>query len=299
MVRGLFNATLLLLMAAVGSFARSKGRSDWFALLGAFNVIGLIAVMAAKKQCRRCGHRGVWNANACVECGAPLSLRWKPPPQYVGEETGQVDSDPPVCGDQPGLLSEGVPQVTEVAQETHHPTKDLPTRPGGPTRAVAGHSSAAPRRQTRARKMYDAGRPEATEAARVEPWEAQAIHLRIRTLNYVSLCVGTLGLALEAYAYRLNQAEWMPAREGADSIFTAGTVVFMVGLGIYARMKGRNMLFGLFGLLSVIGLVGLLFQQSRCHHCKRMNAWNTRECPGCGAPTALGWKSPPEQAEPT
>jgi len=117
----------------------------------------------------------------------------------------------------------------------------------------------------------------------------------IRNLNIVSLIVGVIGISLQAYAYRKNQADWLPEREGADTLLKVGAVLVIIALGVYARMKGRNILFGLLGLLSIIGLLGLLFQQSKCHHCKRMNAWNTKECPDCGAPTALGWKPPPDE----
>ena len=91
MLNGLKNGALWFMLAAAGALAKSRGRSAWFALLGAFSCLGIAITLVLPKRCQACGAPGGVTANACAKCGAPLSLRWvRPPARDSG--AGPVDS---------------------------------------------------------------------------------------------------------------------------------------------------------------------------------------------------------------
>ena len=65
-------AGLLFQVVACVLYLRLKGRNAW---LGAFGILGLLAVLVIllmDKRCHRCGGLEKHNARACARCGAPV-----------------------------------------------------------------------------------------------------------------------------------------------------------------------------------------------------------------------------------
>ena len=134
------------------------------------------------------------------------------------------------------------------------------------------------------------GRDGGLPVARVTRDEALAIHRRIRVLNTVSLVIAVSALGLQWHSFQIRRSELMYDIFAATRYQLSGAALLIISLCIGAAVKGRSILFGLAGIFSIAGIVVLLLLRSRCHHCRRMNRWSTKECPACGAPAAPGWK---------
>jgi hypothetical protein len=88
-------------------------------------------------------------------------------------------------------------------------------------------------------------------------------------LNRKSLMFGVPGIALQILSRIMTfvaatDAQGRITRPPAESVspiwlvvFFIGTILLIVGLGLYAKAKGYSPLFGLFGLLSIIGVIVL------------------------------------------
>jgi hypothetical protein len=118
-----------------------------------------------------------------------------------------------------------------------------------------------------------------TETAGVSPEEAATIRSRIKRLNVLSFVFALPGLALQ-----FGGAALPGAREGVSGLQGLGALMVIVGLCIYARMKGRSWAWGLFGLLSIFGLIGLYFLGEICQHCGSKESYKSKSCAACGAP---------------
>jgi len=53
-------------------YARVKGRSAWFGLLGLLSLIGCLVLLYMKKSCHRCGTMAKDSADECPRCSAPM-----------------------------------------------------------------------------------------------------------------------------------------------------------------------------------------------------------------------------------
>lgn len=106
--------------------------------------------------------------------------------------------------------------------------------------------------------------------------ESALIAGRLRSLNNRSLGLGGLGLAVQAVGGVVDN---VPVR-------LAGTILLIIGLSFYARMRGHSPWLGLLGLLSCIGAVVLVLLPKRCFKCTAPIK-KTRFCHNCGAPAPL------------
>lgn len=59
---------------------RDAVASDQSARLGVLSVVGLPALIALEPRCLRCGRMSSRDAKECLDCGAPTSAGWAPPP---------------------------------------------------------------------------------------------------------------------------------------------------------------------------------------------------------------------------
>ena len=92
------------------------------------------------------------------------------------------------------------------------------------------------------------------------------------------------GLLLSGFGQMMQNSLDPKTVQAGTAVGAVGTLMFVVGLGFYARMKGRSGLNALWGLLSCIGLLVLAFLNKHCHNCKRSSSFRTKQCPQCGAP---------------
>lgn len=67
-----FAAGMIFHLAACILFARVKGRSSWFGLVGVFGVFGVLWLFLMDSQCHRCGRREGKSCRECPNCGAPM-----------------------------------------------------------------------------------------------------------------------------------------------------------------------------------------------------------------------------------
>ena len=125
--------------------------------------------------------------------------------------------------------------------------------------------------------------------ARVTPEEAAALRSRIRKLNLLSFAFALPGLGMQFGARFLvgtpsTQEEALAQASLLLLIQLLGVALLIVGLGFYARMRGRSWAFSLLGLLSCIGLLVLYFLPKRCLHCNTSHSYRVKECTSCGGP---------------
>jgi hypothetical protein len=105
--------------------------------------------------------------------------------------------------------------------------------------------------------------------------EADALQQRINKLNRISLLLGGPGLILQGVGNMMGGAV-------GGLTMLVGTVLLIVGLTFYARMRGRHPAWGMFGLLSLVGMIVLLVLSKNCLRCgARVRAVS---CATCGAP---------------
>jgi len=67
-----YGGSVLLLLGAVGCFARAKGRSGAWGLLGLGCVFGLVALYFLPSRCLYCGRLEPRRLLRCPGCGAPV-----------------------------------------------------------------------------------------------------------------------------------------------------------------------------------------------------------------------------------
>lgn len=65
---------LMLLLAGLSFYARSRGRSPWFAALAFLSLLGLIILAALPRRCLICGGKKAGN-DRCSRCQAPMVMR--------------------------------------------------------------------------------------------------------------------------------------------------------------------------------------------------------------------------------
>lgn len=59
-------------MTGAALYARMKGRSVWFGLLGLLSCIGYLILLFLRKSCHHCGRTAGPFAGECAECRAPV-----------------------------------------------------------------------------------------------------------------------------------------------------------------------------------------------------------------------------------
>ena len=106
------------------------------------------------------------------------------------------------------------------------------------------------------------------------PADHEAIRAEVKRLNMWSLGLGVPGLVIQLFGHSTNK-----------SVLTLiGTALFVSGLAMYARMRGRHPALGLLGLLSCLGTVILYLLEKRCLGCHTANPRVATACTQCGAP---------------
>jgi hypothetical protein len=65
-------AGLRVMLASGVVYARLKGRSGWWGLVGLLGCLGYFVLLFMEKQCLRCGTRSKDRADECPSCGAPV-----------------------------------------------------------------------------------------------------------------------------------------------------------------------------------------------------------------------------------
>jgi hypothetical protein len=60
---------LILLIIGLSFYAKMKGRSGWWGVLGLLSILGLIALAVLPSNCHGCGQRV--KGKRCPSCGAP------------------------------------------------------------------------------------------------------------------------------------------------------------------------------------------------------------------------------------
>jgi hypothetical protein len=119
---------------------------------------------------------------------------------------------------------------------------------------------------------------------RISPEKAEAIRKKISQLNLLSFALALPGIAIQVGATAFVRAQG-PSPTGSILLLRLiGAPLIIIGLGCYARMKGRSWALGLLGLLSCLGLLLLAFWPKLCHNCKTSASYRIRECGSCGAP---------------
>ena len=113
-----------------------------------------------------------------------------------------------------------------------------------------------------------------TGSTQVSPDQADEIARRLKSLNSRSLAIGGLGLALQGAGGLSGQLGTM--------LRVAGTILLVIGLSDYARMRGQSPWLGLLGLASCLGVLVLLVLPKRCSNCR--GHFNGPWCASCGAP---------------
>lgn len=92
-----------------------------------------------------------------------------------------------------------------------------------------------------------------------------------KKLNNVSLLAGFVGLLLQMFP--------------SLAIKFVGTMLLMVGLAYYAKMKGRNGAWGLLAFLSILGFLFAALLPKYCRNCEERE--KKKICSNCGAPVGI------------
>ena len=101
-----------------------------------------------------------------------------------------------------------------------------------------------------------------------------AIGSEVKRLNSLSLVLGLSGLGLQVYGRASEQT----------SLTVLGVLLFIGGLVMYAKMRGRHPALGLLGLLSCLGMLILYLLDKKCLGCGKVSARSEAFCADCGAP---------------
>jgi hypothetical protein len=109
--------------------------------------------------------------------------------------------------------------------------------------------------------------------------QKKQIGARLKRLNSLSLGFAIFGLVFQVAASNFAGDEVQ-----LRAIQFVGTLLFLVGVYFYVRMRGRNGWLTLIGLLSVLGFVFLYFLPKACVNCAARHAFNKKTCTRCGAP---------------
>lgn len=104
--------------------------------------------------------------------------------------------------------------------------------------------------------------------------EHAAIRSEVKRLNNLSVVLGLSGIGLQVYGRATEQT----------SLTVLGVLLFIGGLGMYAKMRGRHPALGLLGLLSCLGMLILYFLDKKCLGCGRVSGRSEAFCADCGAP---------------
>lgn len=112
--------------------------------------------------------------------------------------------------------------------------------------------------------------------------DAEVIRADIKSKNLLSFVFGVPGLVLQGVGSSM-------ARSGVDAglgllLQLAGGCLLIIGLGFYARMKGRNGAWGILGLLSCLGILILAFIGKGCRKCGTIGSYSSTSCGACGSP---------------
>jgi hypothetical protein len=121
----------------------------------------------------------------------------------------------------------------------------------------------------------------------VSPGDTEAIRKKLRSLNLISFAFGVPGLLLQLAGNGMARAASVGDAGVAalGSLVTlAGAALLIVGLGYYAKLKGRHWAWGFLGLLSCLGLIVLYLIGKRCHHCRQAEGYSRTQCSRCNAP---------------
>ena len=105
--------------------------------------------------------------------------------------------------------------------------------------------------------------------------QAEVISRQLKSLNNRSLAIGGLGLLLQ-----VTGGLFPGLLGGLQRI--VGTILLVIGLSFYARMRGHTPWLGLLGLLSCLGMVVLVLLPKRCFNCTA--PVKGPQCTNCGAP---------------
>lgn len=106
----------------------------------------------------------------------------------------------------------------------------------------------------------------------IEPipdWRAAEMEKEFKSQNRKSLGLGLLGIGIQFVG-------------GPFALL--GTIVLIVALSYYAKMRGRSGWWGAAGLLSILGFFLLYFLSKNCAWCEETNSHRADTCQRCGAP---------------
>lgn len=128
-------------------------------------------------------------------------------------------------------------------------------------------------------------RPGGPASPRVSPAEAEAIRADIQSKNLLSFVFGVPGLVLQALGSMMARSADPEVDPGVGLLLQlGGAVLLIIGLGFYARMKGRSGAWGLLGFLSCLGILILALIGRRCRKCGTIWSYNSTACATCGSP---------------
>src|SRR6478609_8753508 len=105
--------------------------------------------------------------------------------------------------------------------------------------------------------------------------EFERIQRQLQAMNRNSLLLGGPGLALQTIGNVMHSPL-------GTSMSLLGVGMLIIGLSIYARMRGHSPWFGALGLLSCIGMLILVLLPKKCFNCGAGTKGAT--CTACGAP---------------
>ncbi len=121
----------------------------------------------------------------------------------------------------------------------------------------------------------------------IDPQKAQEIKSKISKLNMLSFVFFIPGLLLQFGSMGVSHPVppgAIQAPDPAQALPLLGGLLMIIGLGLYASMKGRSPAWGLMGLLSCLGLLFLALMSKCCHNCRQIGGRNETECPNCAGP---------------
>lgn len=118
----------------------------------------------------------------------------------------------------------------------------------------------------------------------ISPEKAAEIKAKISRTNMLSFVFAIPGLLLQFAAGAIVHPTTVAEAQMVPMIQLAGGILLIIGLCLYASMKGRSPAWGLMGLLSCLGLIFLAIMAKICQNCGLVGGRNDTECKKCQCP---------------